>query len=115
MNEYMRRLDKRIEGYQRRERELIEDDRKDEANFVKIRINICEICKTLYQVSLKEINEMAIQKSYMKQIEKLFKSWESAYEKAKEHKDENKMMIEQLKIEELESVREIFARVVLEE
>lgn len=113
MNEFLTYIDKLVVKYQAEEEMLIKMDRKDEANFAKIRVNICEICKTLYGASMKmaqsrerenvDINE-AFKEEYFRQLTRLLENWKISYEKAKEHGDASKIVIEEIKLETLQMV-----------
>ncbi len=136
MNEFIVYIDELIAKYQAQEAELIQADRKDEANFAKIRINICDICKTLYGASEKIVQAKygansgaaktqgcafasmgkeigvaaadAFKEEYLRQLTRLPENWKISYEKAKEHGDSTKIVIEEIKLETLQMIREKF-------
>lgn len=78
---------------------------KDEANFVKIKINICEICKTLYNVSKKEPNGQNTKEFSLQKIEKLSLEWNASKDKAKKYNDLEKVIIEEMKLEVLNDIQ----------
>lgn len=49
MKEYLDYLDHTVAQLQQEAQALQSSDRADEANFVKIRINVCGICKTVFE------------------------------------------------------------------
>ena len=84
-NMFTEYIDKKIQDLKNEEMILEKEERKDEANFIKIKINICEICKILYYVSKKEANAQNVKEFYLQKIEKLSLEWKASKEKAKEH------------------------------
>ena len=112
MNEFIAYIDELIEKYQEQENELIAAERKDEANFAKIRINICDICKTLYGASEKIVQakgvatEEAFKEEYLRQLTRLPENWKMSLERAKEHGDSTKIVIEEIKLETLQMIRD---------
>lgn len=99
-------IDNKIQELKNEEMVLGKEDRKDEANFVKIKINICEICKTLYNVSKKEPNGQSAKDFFVQKLEKLSREWNASKDKAKEHNDIEKVTIEELKLEVLNEVKQ---------
>lgn len=98
-------LDNKIKGLKEEEIQLQNSNRNDEANLTKIKINICEICKTLYNVSKKEPNGQNEAEFYLQKLEKLSLEWNASLEKAKEHGDIEKAIIEEIKLEVLNEVK----------
>ena len=105
-NMFTEYIDKKIQDLKNEEMILEKEERKDEANFIKIKINICEICKILYYVSKKEANAQNVKGFYLQKIEKLSLEWKASKEKAKEHNDIEKMTIEELKLEVLKDMKQ---------
>lgn len=95
MNQFNQYIKELIEQLQKEEQQLIQSDRKDEANFVRIKMNICDICKTIYNVKKDE---------YLKQLTRLSENWKISLEKAKEHNDTEKIVIEETKLEILQQI-----------
>lgn len=98
-------IDKKIEGYKEEELLLQNVNRNDEANFAKIKINICEICKALYNVSKKEPTEERARDFYVQKLEKLSLEWQLSRDKAKEHGDTEKVVVEDIKLEVLNEIK----------
>ena len=98
-------IDEKICDLKEEEMQLQNTDRKDEANLIKIKINICEICKTLYNVSKKESSEQEEKEFYLQKIENLSFQWKSSMEKAKEFGDVEKTVIEEIKLEILNEIK----------
>ena len=108
MNEYINYLDETIAGLKKEEEELIRENRKDEANFVRIKSNICDICRTMYQVSVRFKSDEELKEDYIRKLTKLPENWKISLEKAKEHGDVEKIMIEEIKLEMLQILRDKF-------
>ena len=98
-------IDNKIVNLKNEEMELQNADRKDEANFAKIKINICEICKTLYNVSQKETSGQNAREFFLQKLDKLSSEWTSSMERAKEFGDTQKAVIEAIKLEVLNEVK----------
>ena len=106
MSKYIEFLDQTIEELKKQESELIQTNRKDEANFIIIKINICEISKTIYNVSAKKNSGSALKDEYIRQLTRLPENWNISYQKAKEHGDVQKIIIEETKLEMLQVIKE---------
>lgn len=123
MEEFLRYIDQLVEEYKTQEHELLKTGCKDEANFAKIKINICDICKTLYNVSVKKVSAMrdsnmnddeykkALRKDYMEFLTKIPENWEVSYAKAKQHEDATKIVIEETKLEVLQIIKKKFEEI----
>ena len=106
MNEFMIYLNTSIETAQKKEQELIATERKDEANLQKIRANIYGICLTVLQVVAKEKYGRELWQDYVRRLDNISKNWVKSYEKAKEHDDVEKILIEETKFQVLNEVKE---------
>ena len=106
MNEFTTYLNHSIETAQNKEQELIASERKDEANLQKIRANIYGICLTVVQVVAKEKSGEELWKDYISRLDNISKSWTMSYEKAKEHNDVEKILIEETKFQVLKEVKD---------
>lgn len=108
MEQFITYIDETVTKMQQEEKELAASDRKDESNLTKIRINVLGICKTLFEVSAKQNTGEALREDYPKRLTKLSENWKISYEKAKEHNDVEKEVIEELKLQTLEEVKKKF-------
>lgn len=100
-------LTEQIDLCARRRNELLADQRKDEANFEKIRENIYDIFRTVYSVA--EQTQPDPEKRnlfFLQRLDGIPASWQTAYDKAAEHDDEPKMHLEQLKLDTAARIRE---------
>ncbi len=108
MEQFITYIDENVEKLQQEEKALAASDRKDEANLVKIRINVYGICKTVFGVAEKQSAGELLKEDYPKRLTKLSENWKVSYEKAKEHNDVEKVVIEELKLQTLEEVKDKF-------
>lgn len=108
MSKYIEYLDATIEELKKQEKELVQTNRKDEANFIRIRINICDISKTIYNVSAKKNSGSALKEEYVRQLTRLPENWKVSYQKAKENGDVQKILIEETKLEMLQMIKDKF-------
>jgi len=137
MEEFIKFIDETIEKLRTEERHLVESNRKDEANLVRIKMNIYDVCKTVYGVcarmpAKKEMGKEEFQTTgkwqgiarcgvvselngnadtvqlYLKKLEELPKNWKESLEKAKSHGDVEKQVIEATKINALEEIKAKF-------
>lgn len=105
MDQFIVYLDEMVEKLKAEEEELRTSDRKDESNFVKIKINICEISKSVYQVVAKQVDAESLKNAYLDKMAVISSNWIKAYEKAKENHDVEKIVIEETKFEMLEQIK----------
>ena len=141
MEQFISFIDDTIEKLRAEEKRLAEGHRKDEANLVRIKMNIYDVCKTIYGVCARmpakkemakeefrttgkwqgiarcgvvsELNGSAdTVQLYLKKLDELPKNWKESLEKAKAHGDVEKQVIEETKINALESIRAKFLEVV---
>ena len=112
MDKFILYLTETVEKLKLEEEELRLSDRKDESNFAKIKINICEVSKSVYQVVMKQTDATSVRAAYLDKMANISGSWITAYEKAKEHQDINKIMIEETKLEMLEQIKRNFLELV---
>lgn len=144
MEEFIKFVDGMIEEFKMQEQELLNSGCKDEANFAKIKMNICDICKTLYNTSLKKVSAMKpaarnvgdcssdcgkklsrecggewskevdaefvekLREDYLGYLTRIPENWKASYEKAKEHEDTEKLVIEEIKLEVLQTIKDKF-------
>lgn len=105
MKTFINYIDEMMAQLKVEEQELISTDRKDEANFIRIKLNICDICKTIYIVSEKKYSGEALKEEYLRQLTRLPENWKISYDKAKENNDVPKIVIEEMKLEVLQQIK----------
>ena len=101
-------IDETVNALQEKERALAQSDRKDEADMVKIQINIYGICKTIYDVVCGTCAPEKVKEVYLQKLEDLPDNWKKSLEKAKAHEDIEKIVVEELKLEALFAVKKRF-------
>ena len=101
-------LDEKIAACKQRSKRLTADDRTDEGNFEKVRANVYEIFKTILSVAEKvcKEDELAKKRFFLQKIEQIPTSWTISYEKAKQHKDVEKMHIESIKLDTIQEIKD---------
>ena len=100
-------LTEQMEHCTRRSNELLADQRKDEANFEKIRENIYDVFRTVYNVALRTQPDPEKRNLFfLQKLEEIPTNWQTAYDRASEHDDETRMHLEQLKLDTARAIRE---------
>ena len=102
MEEFIAYLDGRIAEGRAEIAALEAGDRKDDANFAKIRTNIFDVCRT---VSLALAGRPGAGTGAVRaQLERFRTLWGAALEKAKQHGDVSAAAVEETKLAALEDV-----------
>ena len=105
-------IDERTSAVQADIVRLIEDDRRDEADFEKIRGNIFQIIKTIVKASERISENEDEQIQFVDSRLTLFtETWKESMTKATEHNDERRILQEQVKLEALNEIRSAFERI----
>ena len=112
MDKFIMYLDETVENLKVEEERLRASDRKDESNFIKIKINICEISRSVYQVVAKQVEATAIKDAFIEKMEVISSNWVKVYEKAKENQDAEKIIVEETKFEMLEQIKSKISELV---
>lgn len=113
MNEQQRKFesyfDEQITACQQRSKMLAEDDRMDEGNFEKIRVNVYEIFKTILSAAERvcEKDELAKRAFFLQKAEQIPTSWRASYETAKQNGDVRKMHIESIKLDTIQEIKDM--------
>ncbi|MBQ6382108.1 MAG: hypothetical protein IJJ42_00735 [Clostridia bacterium] len=102
MEKFMQYMDSKIEEGRAKTEELRADGRGDDANFMKVRTNIYEVCKTVSQTLMKRPG--AGTGAVKAMLEKFRAEWGAALEKAKQHDNAKGMAVEEIKLSALEDV-----------
>ena len=111
MEQFITYIDQSVNALLQEEKSLAASDRKDESNLVKVRINVYGICKSIYGVFSNMTENSEWKADYIQKLENLEQSWRSSYTKAKEHDDVKKAVIEEIKLQTLEEVKNKFMTV----
>ena len=113
-------LDEKVNACMEEEKRLILEDRKDEANLCKVKGNIYGIFKTLYLTSEKQARKEdkegeelknKIYSIFLAKAERIPMNWKDSYEKAKEHQDVAKILIEETKLTVVEEIKTMFYKI----
>lgn len=106
-------FEEQIAACGRRNAELQADDRTDEAIFEKVKANIYDAMRTWLNVAVRvgNGNGKAVKDFFIARVEQIPASWETAYEKAKEHNDAARMQTEQVKLDVVREVRAEFDQI----
>ena len=103
-----------IAACQQRQKELLADNRADEATFMKIRANVFEIFKTVLSVAIRTVksgSSAEIKDFFLRKTEQIPANWKIAYAKAAEHGDVEKIHYESIKLEAIAEIRETFIKI----
>ena len=97
----------------RRNQELNEDGRADEAIFEKVKANIYDVFRTVLSVAVKtgNGNPDAVQTFFVQRAEQIPAGWAAALEKAKAHHDIARIQTEQIKLDTISEIRKEFDRI----
>lgn len=88
---------------------LIADSRKDEADFQKIRANIFQVIKTIFQASARVSEEETERIRFVSSRLALFEeTWKASRAKAREHDDDLKVLQEETKLKALTEIQDTF-------
>lgn len=106
-------FDEQIAMCGQRNKELLDDERTDEAAFEKVRANVYDIFRTILSVAVKTSkgDPDAVRRFFVRKTEQIPSSWATAYDKAAKHDDAVKMRLEQIKLDTIGEIRESFAKI----
>ena len=113
VSEMNRWFDEKTAMCSKRNQELNEDGRADEAIFEKVKANIYDVFRTVLSVAVKTGNgdEDAVKDFFVQRAEQIPAGWAAALEKAREHNDIARMQTEQIKLDTIHEIRDEFARI----
>lgn len=96
-----------------RERDLIADERKDEAIFEKIRANVYGIFRSVLDVAVENCGEDAdkLCDFFSMRLERIPAGWGAAYEAARDHDDAGKVKIEEIKLAAVQEIKTEFMKI----
>ena len=116
---FLKELGELKENYKRNSEVLRKDNKKDEAVFENIRFNVCDIFTTLFNVSHKKsFRPNQSQEDYLEKLnsaytgffESIPASWKENMKKAKENEVFDEYHKEEIKLETLKIIMDIFNR-----
>ena len=82
-------------------KKLSSDGREDEAVFAKIKLNVYDIFKTVF-------NALGDEEKFLGKLTEIPAAWQASLEKAEAHGDSEKAHIERIKLETVNEIREKF-------
>lgn len=109
--QFIEYINNSVTEFKQEEKNLVDSDRKDESNLVKIKINVYGICKSIYESLVEMKDGEAFKEGYVRKLADLSQSWNASYEKAKEHHDVEKVLIEEIKMHALEEIKNKFLEI----
>ncbi len=106
-------FDEKIRICGQRNKELLADERIDEATFEKVKANMYDIFRTILSVAVETCkgDPEAIRCFFMLRAEQIPSNWAAAYDKAKQHNDAVKMQIEQIKLDTIGEIKNQFIEI----
>ena len=100
-------LTEQIDCCARQRASLLADQRQDEANFEKIRENIYDVFRTVWNVAERTHADPEQRNLFfLQKLDEIPGSWQNAYDKASAHGDETRMHLEKLKLDAARAIRE---------
>lgn len=106
------RLDSMLEMLKQEELKLVAENRKDEAAMMRIRANIAGIGKTVWQAVQRTEKAGDRKRVYCAKMDALRVAWQESRARAEKYADQDKVMIEEIKLEQLEKVLDAFEECV---
>ena len=111
-NQFLDYLDASIQFTQDKEKQLILDDRKDDADHLKVKANIFNVFKTIFISVTNIVNlEEEIKLLFMNKLETIPDNWKTSYENAKAYNDVEKILIEEIKLHTVDEIQEKFLKI----
>ena len=106
-------LGSQIAACEKRREKLLADERSDESDFEKIKVNIYDIFRTVFNVALKTNggDADAAKRFFLLKMEEIPANWKAAYDKAKQHDDVHRIQTERIKLETAQEIRTTFERI----
>lgn len=94
----------------KRAKQLLADERSDEAVFEKIKGNIYDIFRTVFSVALQTCKDDcdAVKDFFDKRLVQIPTSWAASYEKAAQHNNIAIIQIEKIKLDTVAEIQKTF-------
>jgi len=103
MNRFLSFMNENTKRFAIEEQKLIAEGRKDEANLMRIRQNVCGIGRSMYDVAV-NVSPDAIKEDMLKRLNGILATWEANYGKALAYQDAEKIVVEETKLETLRDI-----------
>jgi len=96
-----------IDACRERAEMLEKDYRKDEAVFEKVRENVYDVFRTVLSVAQKQHggDAAAVRQFFESRLQQIPSAWEASLEKARQHGDEKKALIEEIKLAAVSDIK----------
>ena len=108
-NEFFAFLDNARQNALEEAETLTKDDRKDEGNILKAKANIYDIFKAIWNAADGMADDKeSFREAFRKKAEMIPSAWVTSLEKAKEHNDTHKILIEEAKLSAVSEIKEKF-------
>lgn len=90
--------------------QLCVDNRRDESNFFRAKLNIYDVCKCLYEAAEKQGNgeREKVGQFFPEMVKRVADQWQMSREAAQQHGDESKALMETRKLEAVAEALEKF-------
>ncbi len=109
---FIQYLDTRTSAIQDEITRLVADNRRDEGDFEKIRANIFQMAKTIFQASQKAyLEDSESVKFFDSRLTMIEHTWRTSLDKAKDYQDDQKILQEQVKLEAMDEIRTTYKRI----
>lgn len=111
--EFLEYLELSLKSSEEEIKELSGEDRNDEANHAKVKANIFQIFKTVFLgvANQKALNKEEVKNLFQAKMESIPSNWKKSLENARTFDDMEKAMIEEIKLQTLEEIRNTFLRI----
>ncbi|MBO5198428.1 MAG: hypothetical protein J6B85_07925 [Lachnospiraceae bacterium] len=112
--EFLAYLQKQKEACLAQARALTEEDRKDESGVYKAKANIYDIFAMLYRGAEKGAagDEKKLEQVFLKNAETIPQNWNKAYERAKQHQDAARILLEEAKLAAAEDIMVNYKQII---
>lgn len=108
MNGFTEYCESKILELSKEAKKLEENYRQDDAVFVKIKINVYDVCKTVFGVFIKTKPQESFAEEYLGKLGEFREIWSASKEKAEKFGDSKKSAVEEAKLCVLAEIREKF-------
>ena len=106
--ELLRRMDAMIADCASQVKALEQDERRDEAVFANIRMNVYDIFRTVLKTAFSQPNPEAF---FLEKLDQIPASWRTSLSMALQHGKDEKAHIEQTKLDAAAQIRSLFLEV----
>lgn len=85
------------------------DDRRDEAVFVKVRLNIYDVFRTVFSAAINNTKtDEQLVSFFRTKMDQIPRSWHASLQLAQQHGDVAKAHIEEIKLDTVTEIRNVF-------